>query len=88
MRATKSVSQPHGSRVLRELLRHCITLTYNAMKYGKDNDADDRRRMKEFYRSLNTVDIPSCYKVAIMTRACAVLESRKKGERRGRQVKR
>jgi hypothetical protein len=88
MRATKSVSQPYASEVMKALLQRCLTLTYNAMKYGKDNDADDRRRMKEFYRSLNTVDIPSCYKVAIMTRACAVLESRKKGERRGRQVKR
>jgi putative transposase len=43
--------------------------------------------MKGFYRSLKGVDIPSCYKVAIITRACAVLKSREKGERRGKDAK-
>ncbi len=87
MQATKSVSQPHRDEVLKELLQRCLALTYNAMKYGEDNHTDDRRGMKEFYRSLKGIDIPSCYKVASITRACAVLKSREKGERRGKVVK-
>jgi hypothetical protein len=43
--------------------------------------------MKGFYRSLKDVVLPSCYKVAVITRACAVLESRRKSETRGRRVK-
>jgi putative transposase len=39
--------------------------------------------MKEFYRGLKGVELPSCYKVAVITRACAVLESRRKSEKRG-----
>jgi transposase len=78
MRATKSVSQLHRSEVSKGLLQSCLTLTYNAMEYGEDNHTDDRRGMKEFYRSLKGVDIPSCYKVAIVTRACAILKSREK----------
>jgi putative transposase len=39
--------------------------------------------MKGFYRSLKDVELPSCYKVAIITRACAVLESRRKSTKRG-----
>jgi putative transposase len=39
--------------------------------------------MKEFYRSLKGIELLSCYKVAVITRACAVLESRKKSEKRG-----
>jgi hypothetical protein len=81
MRAFKSSSQPHRSKVLKELLQRCLTLTYNAMDYGIVNQKDDRRAMKEFYRSLKGVDIPSCYKVAIVTRACAVMKSREKGKR-------
>jgi putative transposase len=43
--------------------------------------------MKGFYRTLKGVNpLPSCYKVASITRACAVIQSRKKGERRGIKV--
>jgi hypothetical protein len=87
LQATKSVSQPHRDEVLKELLQRCLRLTYNGMKYGEDNHTDDRSGMKEFYRSLKGIDIPSCYKVASITRACAVLKSREKGERRGKVVK-
>jgi hypothetical protein len=45
MRAFKSSSQPHRSEVLKELLRRCLTLTYNAMDYGIVNQKDDRRAM-------------------------------------------
>ena len=70
--------------MLKEILQLSLTLTYNAMKFGEENSIDDRRGMKEFYRSLKGVEIPSCYKEAIVTRACVVLKSREKGERRGR----
>jgi putative transposase len=39
--------------------------------------------MKEFYRSLKGVELPSCYKVGVITRACAVMESRRKSMKRG-----
>jgi putative transposase len=87
MQATKSVSQPHDNEVLRELLRRCLALTYSAVQYGKDRQLLDRTRMKGFYRALKGVNIPSCYKVASITRACSVLKSREKGEKRGRKVK-
>ncbi len=86
MQAGKSVSQAHRSEVLRELLRRCLILTSNAAEYGKVNCIDNRKEMKDFYRSLKGVDIPSCYKVASITRACAILKSREKGERSGDPV--
>lgn len=83
MRATKSVTQPHGNEDLRRILQQCLTLTYNAIHHGEENRVSNRKGMKWFYRSLKGVDLPSCYKVAVITRACTVLESRKKGEKRG-----
>jgi putative transposase len=39
--------------------------------------------MKGFYRTLKNVGLPSCYKAGSITRACAVVKSREKSERRG-----
>jgi len=39
--------------------------------------------MKGFYQGLKGAELPSCYKVACMTRACAVVKSRRKSEKRG-----
>src|SRR5437870_5468499 len=39
--------------------------------------------MKNFYHTLKDVNLPSTYKVASITRACAVVQSRKKSGRRG-----
>lgn len=39
--------------------------------------------MKEFYQSLKGLPLPSCYKVAVITRACAILKSREKSKKRG-----
>ncbi len=44
--------------------------------------------MKEFYRSIRDVDIPSCFKLAIITRACVVLKSRRKSAQRGLETRR
>jgi hypothetical protein len=42
-----------------------LTLTYNAIHCGEENEIDNRRGMKGFYRSLKTeLLLPSCYKVA------------------------
>jgi putative transposase len=38
--------------------------------------------MKEFYHSLKDVELPSCFKRAVITRACAVLEGRRKSLKR------
>ncbi len=43
--------------------------------------------MKGFYRSIRDVDLPSSFKVAVITRACAVLRSRRKSEKRGIRVR-
>jgi putative transposase len=58
-------------------------MTYDAVHYGEENGINNRKGMKGFYRSLKGVELPSCYKVAVITRACAVVESRKKSARRG-----
>jgi IS605 OrfB family transposase len=42
--------------------------------------------MKGFYQSLNDAELPSCYKVASITRACAVVKSRKKSQNRGVRI--
>ena len=39
--------------------------------------------MKDFYQTLTGTELSSCYKVASITRACAVVESRKKSQMRG-----
>jgi putative transposase len=81
--ATKSTTQLFQNDSLDGLLSDCLTLTYNAVHYAEANGISHRRGMKEFYRSLKDVRIPSCYKVAVIARACAVLDSRRKSERRG-----
>lgn len=42
--------------------------------------------MRGFYQTLKGLELPSCYKVACIARACAVVESRKRSERRGVRV--
>ncbi len=86
MRATKSVTQSYSSLQLGDLLSECLTLTYNAIQYAEENKIESRRGMKGFYRTLKDIKLPSCYKLASMTRACAVVRSREKGERRGVRV--
>jgi putative transposase len=39
--------------------------------------------MKVFYQTLRSVELPSCYKIAGITRACAVVQSRNKSANRG-----
>jgi putative transposase len=82
------VTQSFRNDSLDRLLSDCLTLTYNAIHFGEENGITNRKGMKEFYRSLKEVELPSCYKVAVITRACVVLESRKKGARRGFAVRR
>jgi putative transposase len=81
--ATKCVIQPCGNQILNSLLQDCLTLTYNAIHYAEEKRITNRKGMKEFYRSLTGVELPSCYKVAAITRACAVVKSRKKSIKRG-----
>ena len=80
--ATKCVTQSHSSGPLGDLLAECLTITYNAIHFAGEHRIDNRRGMKGFYRTLKDIELPSCYKVASMTRACAVVQSRKKSERR------
>ncbi len=83
LRPTKCVVQSFQNDPLDDLLRDCLTLTYNAIHYGEQNGITNRKGMKRFYRTLKGVELPSCYKVAVISRACAVLESRRKSEKRG-----
>jgi IS605 OrfB family transposase len=85
--ATKCVTHSYESNGLRDLLGGCLAITYNAINYGQENGIDNRKRMKAFYQTLKGVRIPSCYKVAAITRACAVLKSRKKSEERGVEIR-
>ncbi len=87
LQATKSVVQPYRSEAVDGLLGECLTLTYNAMCYGEGHNVTNRKKMKEFYRSLKEVELPSCYKRAVITRACAILKSRMKSENRGVETK-
>ena len=87
MGATKYVTQKFQSDSLDSLLYDCLTLTYNGIHYGEENGITNRKGMKGFYRSLKGVDFPSCYKVAVISRACAILDSRKKSARRGVETK-
>jgi putative transposase len=73
-------------RAARRLLAECQKLTYNAIRYAKEHGIDNRRGMKGFYRTLKEMRLTSCHKVASITRACAVIQSRKKGEKRGAEV--
>ncbi|MDV3244767.1 MAG: transposase [Nitrososphaerales archaeon] len=87
MGATKCVTQIFQNDSIDDLLRDCLTLTYNAVHYGEENGITNRKGMKEFYRSLKGVELPSCYKLAVISRACAVLDSRKKSRKRGFETK-
>jgi len=80
--ATKCVAQPYGGEGLRDLLSECLTLTYNAIDYAREHRIDSRKGMKGFYRTLKESKLPSCYKVAAIGRACQVVASRKKSEKR------
>ncbi len=86
MLATKCVTQRHSSDQLGSLVAECMTVTYNAIHHAEEQGIDDRRGMKEFYQTLKNVELPSCYKVASITRACAVVYSRKKSAKRGVKV--
>jgi len=61
-------------------------MTYSAIHYAKEHGIDNRRGMKGFYGTLKKVSVPSTYKIASITRACAVVQSRKKSEKRGINV--
>jgi hypothetical protein len=80
--AIRCVAQSYEGDGLHDLLGECLTATYNAVRHGQDNGIDNRKRMKGFYHSLKGIQLPSYYKVAAITRACAVLKSRKKSESR------
>jgi len=80
--ATKCVTQSYSGG-LDDLLAECLANTYNAIHYSEEHGIDNRRGMKGFYQTLKAINLPSCYKVASITRACAVVKSRKKSERRG-----
>jgi len=86
LRATKCVTQQHSSEQLGTLLADCLNVTYDAIHYANEYGIDNRRGMKGFYRTLKEMKLPSCYKVASITRACAVVRSRKKGGKRGIKV--
>jgi putative transposase len=62
-------------------------MTYNAVRYGQENGITNRKGMKGFYRSLKGIELPSCYKVAVITRACALLKSREKSSKRGLETR-
>ncbi len=83
MQAIKCVAQSFDGAGVRELLSECLTLTYNAVRYAEERGIENRRGMKGFYRSLKDEKLPSCYKVAAIGRACEVVASRKRSERRG-----
>ncbi len=87
MRATKCVTQPCDGEGLRDLLSECLALTYNGIAYAREHRIDSRKGMKGFYRTLKGSRLPSCYKVAAIARACEVVASRKKREKRGIDVK-
>src|SRR6267143_2635990 len=82
----KCVTQQHSSEQIGSLLAKCLNVTHNAIHYAEERGIDNRRGMKGFYQTLKEIKLPSCYKVASITRACAVVQSRKKGERRGIKV--
>jgi putative transposase len=87
LRATKSVSLSIDGEGLRGLLGECLTLIYNAVNYAQEHGIDNRKGMKEFYRTLKDVKLPSCYKTAAIGRACEVVASRTKSENREAETK-
>ena len=87
VRATKCVVQQlQSSDQLEDLLAQCLTITHNAIHYAEVHGIGNRRGMKGFYQTLKDVELPSSYKVASITRACGVVRSRKKSEKRGVKV--
>jgi putative transposase len=58
-------------------------MTYNAVRYAEENRISSRKGMKGFHRTLRGDPLPSCYKVATITRACTIVRSRTKSESRG-----
>jgi len=80
--ATKCVTQSYSGG-LDDLLAECLTNTYNAIQYAEEHGIVNRKGMKGFYQTLKSVNLPSCYKLASITRACAIIQSRKKSEKRG-----
>lgn len=87
MRATKCVVQSLRDGAIDNLLRECLTLTYNAVRFAEETGIRNRKGMKGFYRTLKDDPLPSCYKVAVIARACAIVRSRKKGESRGAEAR-
>lgn len=83
----KSVVQPFRSASLDDILGDCASLIYGAISYGEENGITNRKGMNGFKCSVKAVELPSCYKTAVVTRACAVLESRKKSAKRGIETK-
>ena len=86
LRATRSVIQSFRDGRLDILLQECLTLTYNAVVFAEENGTGNRKGMKEFYRSLKGVELQSCYKLAVIARACAIVKSRAKGRNRGSRI--
>src|SRR4029077_7339709 len=86
LRATKCVTQAHSSEQLGSLLSECLNMTYNAVHYAEEQGIDNRKEMKGFYNTLKRMQLPSCYKVASIARACAVVKRRMKSEKRAVKV--
>ena len=86
MRATRCVTQTCHDEQLCNLLAECLTVTNNAIAYAEEHGINNRRRMKGFYQTLKGMELPSCYKLASITRACAVVKSHNKSEKRGFKV--
>jgi putative transposase len=84
--ATKCVTQQHSSEQLGSLLAECLNITYNAIHYANEHGIGNRRGMKGFYQTLKEIEMPSCYKVSSIARACVVVQSRSKSEKRGVMV--
>jgi len=86
LQAIKCVIQSHSSGQLGTLLAECLTTTYNSIHFAEEHGIGNRKGMKRFYRTLKNSRLPSCYKLASITRACAVIQSRKKSEKRDVKV--
>lgn len=82
LRPTKCVAQTYPRDGLRNLLSECLTLTYNAIAYANEHGIKNRKGMKGFYGTLKHTKLPSCYKTAAIGRACQVVASRRKSEKR------
>ncbi len=83
LRVTKCVAQKYPDERLASVLSNYLTITYNAIHYAEDKGVANRKGMGGFYRSLKDVKLPSCYKVAAISRACVAVRSRNKAKKRG-----